>query len=223
MNIKKLAADRAVELVREDMIVGLGTGSTAYWLIQKLGQKVKQGLRIKGVPTSIESEKLAEDLKIPLASLSEIDEIDITIDGADEISHNLDLIKGGGGALLREKLIASISKQLVIIADESKWIADLGEFPLPVEIVTFGWEITQKQIEKLGSIPTLRMKDKKPFITDNGNYIVDCKFNYISNPEQLSIQLNLLPGVVENGLFVNMADLVYIAASTGEVKTYQRK
>lgn len=223
MNIKKIVAHKAIELVQEEMTVGLGTGSTAYWAIQNLGQRVRQGLNIKAVPTSIESERLAKKLGIPLAVLSEINEVDITIDGADEISHNLDLIKGGGGALLREKLVASISKQLVIIADETKWIRNLGAFPLPVEIVPFGWEITQKQIAKLGCAPKLRLTEGKTFITDNGNYILDCKFNEIKSPKKLGINLNLLPGVVENGLFVDMADIVYIAANTGSVNVYKRE
>lgn len=223
MNIKKLVADKAIELVQEEMTVGLGTGSTAYWAIQKLGQRVRQGLNIKAVPTSIESERLAKKLGIPLAVLSKINEIDITIDGADEISHNLDLIKGGGGALLREKLVASISKQLVIIADETKWIRNLGAFPLPVEIVPFGWEITQKQIAKFGCTSKLRLTEGKTFITDNGNYILDCKFDEIHSPKELDIDLNVLPGVVENGLFVDMADIVYIAANTGSVKVYKRE
>lgn len=223
MNIKKLVADKATELVQEEMTVGLGTGSTAYWAIQKLGQRVQQGLNIKAVPTSIESERLAKKVGIPLAVLSEINEVDITIDGADEISHNLDLIKGGGGALLREKLVAAISKQLVIIADESKWIKNLGAFPLPVEIVPFGWEITQKQIQKFGCTSKLRLKEGKPYFTDNGNYILECKFNQINSPKELDIGLNLLPGVVENGLFVEMADIVYIATNTGSVNVYERK
>ncbi|QGH35610.1 ribose-5-phosphate isomerase RpiA [Gracilibacillus salitolerans] len=210
MDNKKLAGEKAVEYVTDGMFLGLGTGSTVYWTILKLAELVKRGLDIKGVPTSKNTEKLAKELGIPLVSLSSINHLDLTIDGADEVNPNLELIKGGGGALLREKMVASISESLIIIIDESKYVTNLGEFPLPVEIVQFGWEITSNQISRLGCNPKLRIKDNSPFITDNGNYILDCYFEKIQDAYKLNGTLNMIPGVVENGLFVNMADTIVI-------------
>ncbi|GIN74522.1 ribose-5-phosphate isomerase A [Bacillus sp. J14TS2] len=219
MNAKQLAGEKAVEYVKDGMLVGLGTGSTVYWSILKLGELVKKGLNIKGVPTSIHTEKLAIELGIPLVSLSSIQQLDVTIDGADEANTKFELIKGGGGALLREKLVASISQRLIIVIDEAKYVPNLGEFPLPVEIVQFGWEVTYNQIRSLGCNPTLRMENDVPFISDNGNYLVDCFFENIQDAQGLNNRLNMIPGVVENGLFVNMADTLVIGGSDGNVKT----
>lgn len=222
MNAKKLAGEKAIEYVKDGMHLGLGTGSTVYWSLVKLGELIKKGLDIKGVPTSKNTEKLSMELGIPLVSLSSINELDLTIDGADEASTNFELIKGGGGALLREKMVASISKRFIIVIDETKYVTSLGQFPLPVEIVQFGWEVTCNQISKLGCKPKLRMENNAPFITDNKNYIVDCYFEKIQDTKEVNNTLNMIPGVVENGLFVNMADVIVIGGSNGNVNTLLR-
>ncbi|MBU9724305.1 MULTISPECIES: ribose-5-phosphate isomerase RpiA [Bacillaceae] len=219
MNAKQLAGEKAVEHVKDGMLLGLGTGSTVYWSILKLGDLVKKGLNIKGVPTSTNTEKLAINLGIPLVSLSSINQLDLTIDGADEANRNFELIKGGGGALLREKMVASISRRFITVIDDTKMVTDLGEFPLPVEIIQFGWELTLKQVSELGSKPKLRMDNNAPFITDNGNYILDCYFGKIQDANGLKNTLNMIPGVVENGLFVNMADTIIIGNKNGSVST----
>ncbi|WP_079909794.1 ribose-5-phosphate isomerase RpiA [Paenibacillus sp. 32352] len=217
MNAKQLAGEKAVEYVKDGMLVGLGTGSTVYWFILKLGELVKHGLDIKGVPTSKSTEKLAIELGIPLVDLASVDQIDLTVDGADEANPNFELIKGGGGALLREKMVASVSKRLVIVMDETKFVTNLGRFPLPVEIVPFGWEMTCKQINSLGCKSALRMANNTPLITDNGNYIADCHFESIQDANKLNHTLNMIPGVVENGLFVQMADTLVIGRTDGHV------
>lgn len=217
MNDKQLIAEKAVDFIKDGMIVGLGTGSTAYWAITKIGKLVQNGLDIRGVPTSINTEKLAQSLNIPLANISEIEKIDITIDGADEFDENKNVIKGGGGALLREKIIASITNYYIIIADSSKKAEVLGNFPLPVEVTPFAQEITISQLKQLGCSTNLRLENGKPFITDNKNFIVDCKFNMISKPEELANKLNSIPGVVEHGLFSNMADILVTVNSCGEI------
>ncbi|MCU9612376.1 ribose-5-phosphate isomerase RpiA [Caldibacillus lycopersici] len=208
MNEKQLVGEKAVEYVRDGMIVGLGTGSTAYYAIQKLGQLVQAGLSIKGVPTSVQTENLAKELKIPLTTFTEVDYLDIAIDGADEVDQQQNLIKGGGGALLREKIIARAAKQFIVIADSSKMVNTLGTFPLPVEVTQFGHKVTKSHIEALGGKATLRQMDGEIFISDNGNYIYDVKFENIMDAKELEQALNLIPGVVENGLFVHMADKV---------------
>lgn len=220
MEAKKIAAEQAVEAVRDHMIVGLGTGSTAYWAILKLGAMVKEGLQIKSIATSVQSETLAVELGIPLISPAEIQEIDLTIDGADELDHSLNLIKGGGGALLREKIIASASKELIIVADESKRVRQLGTFPLPVEVVRFGYELTLKQIRLLGCSARLRMNGNEVFVTDNDNYIADCSFGEILDPRMLQRQLTGIPGVVETGLFIGMAKKAVIGSADGTVREF---
>ncbi|WP_440604195.1 ribose 5-phosphate isomerase A [Bacillus sp. GB_SG_008] len=220
MHAKRLAGEYAVDFIREGMTIGLGTGSTVYWTIQKLGELVREGLAIRGVPTSRQTEQLAKELQIPLVSLSEVDELDLTIDGADEISDDLQLTKGGGGALLREKLVATASKQLIIVADESKLVSRLGGFPLPVEVVPFATEHTAQRIRTLlGCTTTLRLQNNQPYITDNGNFIVDCAFpDFITNPSETHQFLKTLTGVVETGLFINMAQIVVIGQSNGVKK-----
>ncbi|MDQ0058696.1 ribose-5-phosphate isomerase RpiA [Paenibacillus harenae] len=218
MDGKKLAGEKAAEYVKNGMVVGLGTGSTVYWTIMKLGELVRGGLQIQGVPTSRRTEELATELGIPLLDLAEVDEIDLTIDGADEADADLNLIKGGGGALLREKLVASASRRLIIVADGSKWVPALGKFPLPVEVVPFGWELTRRQLGKLDCDPVLRLTDEAAYVTDNGNYILDCHFGVIQDAEQLSAALNQLPGVVENGLFVKMAERIVLGFTDGSVE-----
>lgn len=216
---KKAAGEKAAALVQPGMLVGLGTGSTAYWAIEKLGEMVKDGLNIRAVATSVASEKQAKELGIPITSFSEIQQLDIDIDGADEVSHDLQIIKGGGGALLREKIVAMASRKKVIVADERKYVKTLGKFPLPIEIIPFGWELVFRAVQSLKGAPTLRTKEDKPYITDNGNYILDCAFGAIENPEQLHHQLKAITGVVETGLFINMKPTVIIAYENGEVKT----
>lgn len=222
MNEKRNAAERAVDYIYDGMIVGLGTGSTAYWAIQKLGSKVQEGLNIKAIATSIQSEELAKKLGIPIITFSEINEIDITIDGADEVDPNLHMIKGGGGALLREKIVAAASKQFIVIVDESKLVNCLGTFPLPIEIVKFGFEITIKRLQLLKCEPRLRKIENKVYVTDNDNYIVDCHFNRIEKPEELHNRLNLLPGIVDNGLFVNMTRKVIVGYRNGDIKELEK-
>ncbi|MED4588052.1 ribose-5-phosphate isomerase RpiA [Priestia flexa] len=206
---KQAVGEKAAEFVKDDMIVGLGTGSTVYYTILKLGERVKNGLRIQGVPTSKETEKLARQIGIPLVTLADVNKLDLAIDGADEVDNQFALIKGGGGALLREKIIAKASEQFIVVADSTKLVQTLGAFPLPVEVVRFGWEMTAKHMRDLGCVPRLRLlEDHTPFITDNGNYIMDCHFQEIKRPHELEVALNMVPGVVENGLFNHMTSRV---------------
>ena len=205
------------------MTVGLGTGSTAYWAIEMIGEKVKKNeLQIKAVATSKRSEEQARSLNIPIVSFAQIDQIDITIDGADETDEQLNLLKGGGGALLREKIVASNSKELIIIVDESKLVKHLGRFPLPVETVVFGWEKVFQKLKALGCVPKLRMENDHPYITDNSNYIIDCAFGEIINPAALHEKLNAMVGVVENGLFINLAYKVIAGFENGKVKIFDK-
>ncbi|HDR6298929.1 ribose 5-phosphate isomerase A [Bacillus cereus] len=216
MNLKQLAGEYAADYVKDGMKVGLGTGSTVYWAIQKLGERVKEGLSFQAVPTSKETEALAQQLNIPLISLNDVQSLDLTIDGADEIDSNLQLIKGGGGALLREKIVASSSKELIIIVDESKVVTRLGTFPLPIEIIPFSWKQTERKIQSLGCQTTLRLKNNETFITDNNNVIIDCIFPHnISNPANIHTQLKMITGVVETGLFVNMTSKAIVGTKNG--------
>lgn len=208
MDDKKVVGEKAVEYVKDGMVVGLGTGSTVFHTISKLGELVGKGLSIKGIPTSNQTEKLAIEVGIPLVTFNEIEQIDLAIDGADEVDDEFNLIKGGGGALLREKIIAKAAKSFIVIADSHKRVNKLGAFPLPVEVVPFGYEMTMKHIQDLGCSPKLRQSNGIPFLSDNGNYIFDCSFPLIEHPGELEKSLNLIPGVVENGLFVGMADKV---------------
>ena len=214
--LKQLAAEKAVEEVHPGMVVGLGTGSTIYYALLKLGEMVREGLDIIGIPTSKGTEKIATEGGIRLSTLGEHPAIDLTIDGADEVNPNLDLIKGLGGALVREKIIAHASKRLIIVADESKWVEVLGtKSPLPVEIVQFGWQATRLALNHTGCRSVLRHLNDAPYVSDNGNYILDCHFDAIPNPVQTELIINNLPGVVENGLFVNRAAKVIIGTSSG--------
>ena len=220
-NQKKIAAEKATESVQSGMIVGLGTGSTVYYALLKLGTMVREGLDIIGIPTSEGTEKIAREQKIPLTTLATHPTIDLTIDGADEVDAHLNLIKGGGAALVREKIIANTSKEILIVVDESKVSRVLGtNFPLPVEIVRFGWEATQTEVNRICGRSTLRVAStqdgkQNPLITDNSNYILDCHFDSIPAPETVEMQLNNIPGVVENGIFVNRADKVIIGTPSG--------
>lgn len=218
MNPKQLAGEKAAEYIERGMTVGLGTGSTAYWAIQKIGSMVKQGLQIKAVATSQQSETLARELDIPIVAFSDIDHIDIDIDGADEVDARLNLIKGGGGALLREKIIASNSRRFIVVADASKFVTILGKFPLPVEVIPFAWELSFRQLQQLGVKPVRRKINGEVFITDNGNYIADLAMGSIPDPQELQQRIGLIPGVAENGLFLRMADTAVIAQADGTVK-----
>ncbi|AXI47395.1 ribose 5-phosphate isomerase A [Sulfitobacter sp. SK012] len=222
---KFVAAKRAAQFVEDGMRVGLGTGSTAAWLVRCLGEMVRaDGLRIKGVPTSTRTAELARDVGIEVISLDEAKWLDITIDGADEFDGDLNLIKGGGGALLQEKIVATASDQMIVIADVGKEVETLGAFPLPVEVIPFGWQTTQALVEEtlismdvLGRSSTLRMNGQVPFITDEGNHILDLHLNRIGNARQLALVLNQMPGVVENGLFIDICDVVVIGFGDGRV------
>jgi ribose 5-phosphate isomerase A len=223
---KFAAAKRATLYVESGMRVGLGTGSTAAWLVRCLGEMVRdEGLRIKGVPTSARTAKLARDVGIEVISLDEARWLDLTIDGADEYDGNLNLIKGGGGALLQEKIVATASDQMIVIADIGKQVETLGAFPLPVEVIPFGWQTTKTLIEEtligidvLGRSSTLRMNGDHPFVTDEGNHISDLHLNRIGHARQLSLVLNQIPGVVENGLFIDICDVVVIGYGDGRVE-----
>ncbi|HKL12367.1 MAG TPA: ribose-5-phosphate isomerase RpiA [Halanaerobiales bacterium] len=218
MKAKQIAGEKAAEFVKDGMTIGLGSGSTAAWATRKIGELVKEGLNIRAVPTSEETRELAKELEIPLTTLSEVRHIDLTIDGADEVDNNLNLIKGGGGALVREKIVAHESKRLIIVVDESKLVKKLGAFPLPVEVVHFGCDKALINLEKLGCQAHLREEGDEVFNTDNDNYIIDCNFEVIDNPEKLNTTINILPGVVESGLFINMAERVVVGREDGSVE-----
>ena len=224
MNAKLAAAIEAVRLIKDGQIVGLGSGSTAELAIIELGKRVQnEGIEIIGIPTSKRAEAVGKEAGIPISNLDEHDIIDITIDGADEVDPNLDLIKGLGGALLREKLVAKATHKEVIVVDDSKLVHQLGtKAPLPVEIVQFSHIHIGRQISSLGCAPKLREKDGKKYVTDNGNYILDCSFKGITDAQDLDHKLGSIPGVVETGLFLGMTDTVIIGSPTG-LRTMKRK
>ncbi len=209
---KEAAARSSLRFVKDGQVVGLGTGSTAAYFIQLLGEKVKNGLQIRGIPSSNRSREQAASLGIPLTTLDECQQIDVTVDGADEVDPQLRLIKGGGGALLHEKIVASATKQLVIVVDASKRVPVLGKFPLPVEVVKFAKALVKKRIEALGAQVEMRHNpDGKPFLTDENNYILDCHFGQIRGADGLANKLSDMPGIVEHGLFIGMASVVLVA------------
>src|SRR6266487_4903230 len=196
--IKKRAGIHAADLVQNDMIIGLGTGSTVYWLIQELGKRIQQGLRITIVPTSKKTQVLASELKMPVTDLNGIDKIALTVDGADEVDPQLQLIKGGGGALLQEKIVAAASEQFIVIVDDSKLVQQLGKFPLPVEVIPFGSNHVLQKILATGCEDVLlRKKNDQLFISDHGHYILDCYFEKINDAISLNNALHNIPGVVE--------------------------
>ena len=224
---KFVAAKRAAEFVQSGMRVGLGTGSTAAWPVRCLGERVREeGLRFRGVPTSTRTAELAREVGIEVISLDEAGWLDLTIDGADEFDNELNLIKGGGGALLQEKIVATASDEMIVIADAAKHVETLGAFPLPVEVIPFGWTASQALLEEalvtmdvLGRKTTLRMNGERPYITDEGNYILDLHLSRIGNARQLAMLVNQIPGVVENGLFIDICDRVIIGYGDGRVET----
>jgi ribose 5-phosphate isomerase A len=221
---KEAAARASLRFLKDGQIVGLGTGSTAAYFIQLLGEQVKNGLRIRGIPSSDRSREQAAGLGIPLTTLDECQDIDVTVDGADEIDPQLRLIKGGGGALLREKIVASATRQFVIVADATKRVPVLGKFPLPVEVIKFAQALVRKKIEALGAKVELRLgTDGKPYLTDENNHILDCRFGQIPDADKLAQQLSDMPGVVEHGLFIGMASVVLAANGSEVVELRARK
>ena len=224
---KFVAAKRAADMVESGMRVGLGTGSTAAWLVRCLGEMVREdGLKLRGVPTSTRTAQLAREVGIEVISLDEAKWLDITVDGADEFDADFNLIKGGGGALLQEKIVATASDRMVVITDASKEVAHLGAFPLPIEVIPFGWQTTKALVEEtlvsldvLGRDATLRMNGDSAYVTDEGNHILDLHLGRIGNPRQVALVLNQIPGVVENGLFVDICDTVIVGYGDGKVET----
>ena len=213
--LKLHAAQRALELVEPGMAVGLGSGSTATIWIKLLGEKVRdQGLKIRAIASSDDSERLGRSYGIPIVTFEECKKLDLTIDGADEVAPQLALIKGGGGKLLREKIVASASKRFVVIADESKQVEKLGKFPLPVEVIPMAVPLVNEELRHLGFTPTVRVHDGKPYITDEGNLILDCSGLLIDHPGSMAAKLDSIVGVVEHGLFLGMANLAIIAGET---------
>jgi len=220
--MKREAAQAALSAVEPNMKLGLGTGSTAAYFVEYLGARVKEGLKVICVPTSERTHTQAAGLGIPLSTLEETPELDLTIDGADEFDSSRRLIKGGGGALLREKIVAAASKRMFVIADATKEVKTLGAFPLPIEIDRFGAKSTRLHIEHvacglglIGPIAQRLNKDSSPFITDGGHFIYDCSFGAIDDPEMLSQRLSNIPGVVEHGLFIDLATVIFVAGAEG--------
>ena len=221
-DLKRQAAARALEQVRDGMKLGLGTGSTAKHFVELLGMRVRDGLRIVGVPTSEVTRADAVRCGVPLTTLDEVDRLDLTVDGADEIDPALNLIKGGGGALLREKIVASASDRMIVIADETKWVDWLGRFPLPVEVIPFGLAATQRAIGKAfaqagvsGQMEVRKGKDGHVFVTDGGHWIVDAHLGRITDAPRLAGLLTSIPGVVEHGLFIGLASTAMLAGAQG--------
>ena len=216
-SLKRLAGEAAVEEVKDGMTVGLGTGSTAAFAIRALGERVRtRGWRILGVATSTATEELAGSVGIPLVALDDLEAVDVAIDGADEVDPKLNLIKGAGGALFREKVVARAAAKVVIVVDASKLVPQLGtKAPVPVEVHPYGWRQTKKVLEELWCTATLRMAGNAPYRTDNGNLVLDCKFGPIPKPDKLEREINNVPGVLENGLFIGLANLVIVAGPDG--------
>ena len=220
-DLKRQAAACAVDQVRDGMRIGLGTGSTARHFVELLGARVAQGLKVVGVPTSEATRADALRCAVPLTTLDDIDELDLTVDGADEIDGALNLIKGGGGALLREKIVAAASRQMIVIADSSKWVTTLGQFPLPVEVIPFGLGATCRAIEKafaqcgVSGQMAVRNSTSGVFVTDGGHWIVDARLGRIDDPPRLARALSLIPGVVEHGLFIDLASSALLASGEG--------
>jgi ribose 5-phosphate isomerase A len=227
--LKRQAAARALEEVRDGMKLGLGTGSTAKHFVELLGEKVRAGMQVMGVPTSEATRAQAEACGIPLVTLDEIDRLDLTVDGADEIDPALDLIKGGGGALLREKIVAAASERMIVIADDSKWVDALGRFPLPIEVVPFALAATRTAIARVfasaglsGQLLLRKSKDGHVFVTDGGHWIVDAHLGRIQDAPRLGALLSEIPGVVEHGLFIGLASTAVLAGAQG-IRVIERR
>jgi ribose 5-phosphate isomerase A len=213
---KQLAARRALDFIEEGMVVGLGSGSTATFFIKLLGERVQRGLKVRGIASSKASAVLAESLSIPIIDFRQCGEIDVDVDGADEVAPGLALIKGGGGALLREKIVASASRRFVVVADSSKVVNHLGRFPLPVEVIPMASPLVARKLAALGVQPAVRrLQNGSEYVTDQGNFILDCACSKIDDPERLAASIGGIVGVVEHGLFLNMADVALIAGDSG--------
>lgn len=226
--LKRAAAERAAELVTDGMRLGLGSGSTAAHFVAAIGERVRKGLRVAGVPTSEATREQAQREGIPLTTLDETPELDLTVDGADEVDDDLRLIKGGGGALLREKIVASASRRMIVVADGSKHVAKLGHYPLPIEVVPFGLTAVERSIARLldslgasGSMALRRAADGAPYVTDGGHFILDAHLGRIDKPNVLASTLNNIPGVVEHGLFIGLATGAILATGEGLVELGQ--
>ncbi|WP_026887237.1 ribose-5-phosphate isomerase RpiA [Clostridium beijerinckii] len=215
MDQKRVAGEKSTEYIKDGMILGLGTGSTAYYMIKKVGELIKSGMKIKAVATSKSTESLARELKIPLLLIDEVDRIDLAIDGVDEIDNEFNAIKGGGGALFREKIVASLATEVIWIMDESKLVDGIGEFPLPVEILPYGYKHVIKELQDYSLNPKIRMKEEEIFVTDNGNYIVDLHIGKPMNINDVYNKVNRITGVLETGLFINMCDRIIIGTNSG--------
>lgn len=215
MDQKRVAGEKSAEYIKDGMILGLGTGSTAYYMIKKVGELIKNGMKIKAVATSKSTESLARELKIPLLSIDEVDKIDLAIDGVDEIDNEFNAIKGGGGALFREKIVASLANEVIWIMDESKLVDGIGKFPLPVEILPYGYKHVIKELQDYSLNPKIRMKEEEIFVTDNGNYIVDLHIGTPMNINDVYNKVNRITGVIETGLFINMCNRIIIGTSSG--------
>ncbi|MBF2513087.1 ribose-5-phosphate isomerase RpiA [Listeria marthii] len=223
MNQKKIAGEKACEWIKDGMIVGLGTGSTVYYTIEKLGDMVAKGLQITGVATSEETAKQAEKLGIPLKSLNDVTEIDVTIDGADEIDADFQGIKGGGGALLREKMVANASLKNIWVVSEEKLVRNLGEFPLPLEVIPFGWKQIQRELEKDDKETNLRKQSSgEVYVTNNGNYILDIVNQTFTDTAMWQEKLAQIPGVVEHGLFLDYVDMIICGKANGEIELIKK-
>jgi ribose 5-phosphate isomerase A len=227
--LKRQAAARALEQVADGMKLGLGTGSTAKHFVELLGEKVRAGMKVVGVPTSEATRAQAARCGIALTTLDDIDRLDLTVDGADEIDPNLNLIKGGGGALLREKIVAAASDRMIVIADESKWVDVLGRFPLPVEVIQFGLAATRRAMAEAfakcgvsGQMVVRKGKDGHVFVTDSGHWIVDAHLGRIQEPSRLALLLSAIPGVVEHGLFIGFASTAILAGGQG-IRVIERR
>jgi ribose 5-phosphate isomerase A len=227
--LKRQAAARALDEVRDGMRLGLGTGSTAKHFVELLGERVRQGLKVVGVPTSETTRADAERCGVPLTTLDQVDRLDLTVDGADEIDPALNLIKGGGGALLREKIVATASDRMIVIADESKWVDPLGRFPLPVEVVPFGLAATQRAMATAfresgvsGQMAVRRTRDGHVFVTDGGHWIIDTHLGRIVDAPRLAGLLSAIPGVVEHGLFIGLASAAILAGAQG-IRVVERR
>jgi ribose 5-phosphate isomerase A len=219
---KQAAARASLQYVHDGQIVGLGSGSTATFAIRMLGERVREGMKIRGIPSSIASRDLALELGIPLITFEDAQQIDVTIDGADEFDPALNLIKGGGGAMLREKIVAFASRQLVIVTDSSKQVPMLGRFPVPVEVITFAEPLVARKISNLSAKVVQRQDNTgKVYVTDEGHHILDCHFGKIPDPASLARTLSDMPGIVEHGLFVGMANVV-VMAKAGDVEVFRR-
>jgi len=223
-HMKQLACQRAAQEVQDGMVLGLGTGSTVYYFLQELGRMVRAGIRLMGVPTSVRTAEIATQLAIPLTTLDDQPHLDLAVDGADEVDAHLNLIKGAGGALLREKIIAASADRFVVVVDDSKIVTQLGErYPLPVEVVPFGHTPAIRALEGLGARVILRHGTAgQPWLSDNGNYILDCRFGPMPDPVALQKELLAIPAVVDSGLFLNMADMAIVGQANG-VRLLQRR